>query len=243
MSKPSSTSTWQSPDIDALIDAAPAFKKLYVAQAPVRIWHWLNALSIVGLAITGYLIGSPPNTTQGEASAHFVFGDIRFVHFICAYVFAAGLLVRLYWAFVGNHYAREIFHVPIFSRAYWRDFVSMLKWYMLISPRPNRYYGHNPLARMMIFLLYFLLSIFMVCSGFAMYGEGDQAGSWANTLFTSWMLPLFGNSQSLHTWHHLGMWVILTFIILHIYAAVREDIMGRQSMMSTMVSGYRYFRE
>ena len=33
---------------------------VYVYQAPVRLWHWVNAFSILVLGITGYLIGSPP---------------------------------------------------------------------------------------------------------------------------------------------------------------------------------------
>ena len=54
---------------------------------------------------------------------------------------------------------------------------------------------------------------------------------------------LFGQSQDVHTWHHLGLWVIVSFVIVHIYAAVREDIMSRQSMVSTMISGHRTFKD
>jgi Ni/Fe-hydrogenase 1 B-type cytochrome subunit len=32
------------------------------------------------------------------------------------------------------------------------------------------------------------------------------------------------------------------FVSTHIDAAIREDIMGRQSMVSTMISGYRTFK-
>ena len=46
------------------------------------------------------------------------------------------------------------------------------------------------------------------------------------------MIPLTGNCQNLHTIHHLGMWVIILFVIIHVYAAIREDIMSRQSMIS-----------
>ena len=58
-----------------------------------------------------------------------------------------------------------------------------------------------------------------------------------------WVIPLAGNSQNLHTIHHLGMWAIIIFVIIHVYAAVREDIMSRQSMISTMVSGWRMFKD
>ena len=33
---------------------------VYVYDAAIRIWHWVTALCIVALAITGYFIGSPP---------------------------------------------------------------------------------------------------------------------------------------------------------------------------------------
>jgi Ni/Fe-hydrogenase 1 B-type cytochrome subunit len=52
-----------------------------------------------------------------------------------------------------------------------------------------------------------------------------------------------GGSMAVHTWHHLGMWAILIFVIIHVYAAIREDIMSRQSMVSTMISGMRTFKD
>jgi Ni/Fe-hydrogenase 1 B-type cytochrome subunit len=221
---------------------ASSIKSVYVYEAPVRLWHWINALAIVVLAFTGYFIAKPFPTQPGEASANYLMGYIRFAHFAAAYVFAVGLLGRIYWAFVGNHHARELFSVPIFQRAYWREMLAMVKWYAFISPRPNRYVGHNPLARFAMFFVFMLNAVFMLFTGFALYGEGTQAGSWANRLF-GWVIPLFGQSQDVHTWHHVGLWVMVCFVILHVYAAIREDIMGRQSIVSTMVSGFRTFKD
>ncbi|MFT3957458.1 MAG: Ni/Fe-hydrogenase, b-type cytochrome subunit [Piscinibacter sp.] len=222
---------------------ATSIKSVYVYEAPVRLWHWINALSIVVLGITGYFIGSPLPTMPGEASANYLMGYIRFVHFAAGYVFAVGLLGRLYWAFVGNHHARELFTLPVFSRAYWHEVLTMLKWYAFLIPRPSRYVGHNPLARAAMFFGFFFLTLFMIVTGFALYGEGTQPGSWAHTTFTSWVIPLFGQSQDVHTWHHLGLWGMIIFVTLHVYAAIREDIMGRQSIVSTMISGHRTFKD
>jgi Ni/Fe-hydrogenase 1 B-type cytochrome subunit len=221
---------------------ASALKTVYVYEAPVRIWHWINALAITVLAVTGYFIGSPLPTMPGEASANYLMGYIRFAHFAAGQVMAVGLLARAYWALVGNHHARELFWVPLFSAAYWRDIGVMLKWYAFLTPRPGRFVGHNPLARFAMVFGFLLLAIFMVVTGFALYGEGTQAGSWADRLF-GWVIPLMGQSQDVHTWHHLGMWGLVIFAILHIYAAVREDIMGRTSLISTMVSGHRTFKD
>jgi Ni/Fe-hydrogenase 1 B-type cytochrome subunit len=224
------------------LEQAAAIKSVYVYEAPVRVWHWVNALAIVVLAVSGYFIGSPLPTMPGEASANYLMGYIRFAHFASGYILAVGLLGRIYWAFVGNHHARELFTLPLTSRAYWHEVRVMLEWYTFIRPRPSRYVGHNPLARFAMFFGYLVITLFMVVTGFALYGEGLQAGSWADKLF-GWVIPLFGQSQDVHTWHHLGMWAMVIFVTLHVYAAIREDIMGRQSMVSTMVSGYRTFKD
>src|SRR3990167_2248623 len=94
-------------------------KTVYVYEAPVRLWHWINALSIVVLAITGYLIASPPPSVAGEASDNFLMGYIRFIHFAAAYVFAIGMLGRAYWELVGNHHAKQLFLLPLADRAWW----------------------------------------------------------------------------------------------------------------------------
>ena len=41
------------------VASAPSIKSVYVYEAPVRIWHWINAAAITVLALTGYFIGSP----------------------------------------------------------------------------------------------------------------------------------------------------------------------------------------
>ncbi len=242
MQQPSSLADVTGIDPEAVAHA-PQVRSVYVYQAPVRLWHWVNALAITVLAVTGYFIGSPLPSVPGEASANFLMGYIRFVHFAAGYVLAIGLAGRIYWAFVGNHHARELFTVPLHRPEYWREVFAMAAWYGFLRERPNQYVGHNPAARLSMFFGYLLLTLFMVCTGFALYGEGAQEGSWAHRLFTSWVIPLFGSSQDVHTWHHLAMWGIVIFVILHVYAAIREDIMGRQSMVSTMISGYRTFKD
>jgi len=227
---------------DLELQRAGSVRAVLVYEAPIRIWHWVNALAITVLCITGYLIGSPLPTPAGEASDHFIMGYIRFAHFASGQILAVGLLARTYWAYAGNMYARELYWVPLFQLAYWKDVWAMLKWYGFASPRPAQYIGHNPMARFAMFFFFLVPLVFMVLTGFGLYAEGQQVGSWWEKAF-GWVIPLFGQSQDVHTWHHLGMWVIICFVILHIYAAVREEIVGRSSMISTMVSGVRTFKD
>ena len=224
------------------VEQARALKSVYVYEAPVRAWHWVNALAITVLGITGYFIGSPLPSLSGEASDHFLMGYIRFTHFAAGYVLAIALLGRIYWALVGNHHARELFWVPIFQKAYWKEVGVLLRWYGFLSKQPGKYVGHNPLARFAMVFMFLLTVVFMIFTGFALYAEGAQRGSWADLLF-GWVIPLFGQSQDVHTWHHVGLWVLVVFVIIHVYAAIREDIMGRSSVVSTMVSGHRTFKD
>ncbi len=216
---------------------------VYVYEAPVRIWHWITALSIVILAVTGYFIGSPPPTLSGEASDHYLMGYIRFTHFAAGYVLAIGFLGRLYWAVVGNSHSREILLPPIFSGSFWGGVWHEIKWYLFLTKEPRKYVGHNPLAALAMHLMFVWGVVFMIFTGFAMYGEGEGMGSWQYNLFSSWIIPLFGQSQDVHTWHHLVMWYIICFVMIHVYVANREDIMSRQSIVSSMISGWRTFRD
>jgi Ni/Fe-hydrogenase 1 B-type cytochrome subunit len=215
---------------------------VYVYEAPVRAWHWVNALCILVLCVTGYLIGLPPPSVGGEASDSFQFGYIRAAHFIAGQVLAAAFLGRVYWAFVGNHHARQIFYVPFWNARWRREVLWEMRWYAFLERDPKKYVGHNPLAQIAMFVFMMGLMTFMIATGFALYAEGQQAGGWADMLF-GWVIALFGSSLDVHNWHRLGMWAIVVFSMIHIYAAIREDIMSRQSMVSTMISGHRTFKD
>jgi Ni/Fe-hydrogenase 1 B-type cytochrome subunit len=76
----------------------------------------------------------------------------------------------------------------------------------------------------------------------ALHAEGGQEGSLARTLF-GWVHSLIWTSARLHRRHHLGMRWIVIFMIAHIYVAICEDIMSRPSIVSTMISGTRTFKD
>jgi len=217
-------------------------RAIYVFEAPVRLWHWLHAFSFFTLAVTGYLIANPLPSVGGEASSHFIMGDIREIHFIAAYVFAIGFAVRIYWALVGNRYSREIFYVPFWRASWWADMFYDLRFYLFLTREQRKTAGHTALAQIAMLVLNTLVTFFMIFTGFALYGEGLGADSWAQQTF-GWIIPLLGGEEATHNWHNMGMWVMLTFVIIHIYMAVRADIIGRQSSVSTIISGWRTYKD
>jgi Ni/Fe-hydrogenase 1 B-type cytochrome subunit len=221
---------------------AAALKSLYVWEFPVRLWHWVMFLAMVVLVATGLLIAYPPPSTPGEASEHFLLGYIRFAHFAAGYVLAVSWLLRIYWAFVGNDYSRQLFIVPVWSAKWWEEFINDIKTYAFLPAKEYRYGGHNPMAQLAMFALLTLGSVVQIFTGFALYSEGAGKGSWADKLF-GWVIPLIGQSQDVHTVHHLCMWVLIVFTTAHLYMVFRQDITTKESILSTMISGYRTFKD
>ncbi len=216
---------------------------VHVYGAGVRAWHWTNALCIVILALTGFFIASPMPSVPGEASDNFLMGYIRFAHFAAAYIIAIGFVARAYLALTGDEHARAIFAPPVFDARWWGGVAHQIRWYLFIEKEPRKYVGHNPLSTLTMFIMYTCMMVLMILTGGAMYSEGAGAASWQHALF-GWVIGFFGNNTfALHTWHHFGMWVIVTFALVHIYTAFREEAMSRQTMISAMLSGERTFRD
>jgi Ni/Fe-hydrogenase 1 B-type cytochrome subunit len=167
---------------------------------------------------------------------------MRYIHFIAGYVFAIAFLIRVYWAFVGNRYARELFVAPIWKKQWWGDLVHELKYYGFLTRKSHKILGHNPLAQSAMWFFNVVLTLFLIFTGFALYSEGLGIDSWADTLF-GWVIPLLGGSLAVKMWHLLAMWVMLVFVVIHIYMAIRADIMDRESSVSTIFGGWRMFKD
>jgi Ni/Fe-hydrogenase 1 B-type cytochrome subunit len=215
---------------------------VYVYEAPVRIWHWLTVLCFMVMGTTGYLIGSPPPAIGGEAVNSFLFGWIRTIHFSTAMILIVAFLVRVYWIWGGNHHARAIFLPPLWSGAWWRGLFGDIRAYLFINTAEERWVGHNPLAQIGMFAMFTLGTIVLILTGLGLYAQGYGWGSgWMNAF--GWVTVLLGTPQAVRTVHHLAMWYVLLFSMVHMYMAFRQDIVGRSTILSTMVNGIRMFKE
>jgi Ni/Fe-hydrogenase 1 B-type cytochrome subunit len=214
---------------------------VYVYEAPVRLWHWVMMVAMFVLAATGYLIGSPPPAIGGEAAHSYFFGYIRMIHFIAAMVFAVFFAIRVYWAIVGNRWARGMFVVPVWTARWWRGLFGQMRYYLFLREESDLWIGHNPLAQTAMFAMYTLGTIFIIVTGLALYSEQWGWGTWPMSLM-GWVFVLFGDPQMVRTLHHLAMWYLVLFAVIHLYMVVREDIMRRESIVGTMINGIRMWK-
>ena len=71
------------------VDASGGTRPVYVWEAPVRVWHWLMAVAMFAMIITGYLIGRPLVSNLGDTWITYDFGYVRMVHFAAGLFFTA----------------------------------------------------------------------------------------------------------------------------------------------------------
>ena len=217
----------------------PEYRWVYLWRWPLRLTHWVSALTITVLIVTGFYIGAPYFTTWGEASSHYLMGWARFLHFTAAALIVAAAMLRVYWLFAGNKWARWTALLPI-RPADWRNLWKTLKYYFLVRQEEMPHYlGHHPLQQLSYSLIYLVVLVQMV-TGFAMYALSNPGG-FIHTV-TSWVGPLFGGIQTARFVHHALTWILIAFIPLHVYLAFRADVVDREGEMSSIFSGGRFVR-
>jgi Ni/Fe-hydrogenase 1 B-type cytochrome subunit len=212
-----------------------ARRTIYVWQLPVRVVHWTIVLALIVLSFTGYYIHHP-FLSGGGGPGHpaFTMGRIRFVHEVSGFVFIAAVLVRVYWAFAGNHYAnwRALLPITAEQRSGVRD---MLRYYFFVRREPPHGNGHNALAGVTYVFLY-LLFFLSILSGLGLFAWVSRIPAW-RTLFgwTYSLLPI----QQLRLLHFLLMFAFGAFAIHHVYSAVLFDTEERNGELSSMVTGWK----
>jgi Ni/Fe-hydrogenase 1 B-type cytochrome subunit len=219
---------------------AVPYRRVYVWEFPVRLYHWVNALCVLVLVGSGYVIGKPVAISySGEAYQQYWFGTVRFLHFVAAFVFFFNFLVRIYWGFVGNRYAKWNNFLP-FKPSQIREMFSVLSVDALLARKTERIsIGHNALAGLVYFLS-FLVFLFQSITGFALYSS--MSGSWLPRLF-SWIVPLMGGDFAVRQWHHAFMWFFIVFTIGHVYLVFYHDYIEGRGTMSSMVGGWKFEKE
>ena len=215
-------------------------KEVYVWQLPVRFYHWINALCIVVLCITGYLVGNPIAVQSGsEASFNYWFGTVRFVHFVAAFIFFFNFIYRIYWGFVGNQYAQWYNFIPL-KRSQWREMFEVLRVDILqLKCKPLESVGHNTLASFTYFLT-FLAFLLQCLTGFGMYAIMSTA--WFPDLF-AWIVPLLGGDLATRQVHHILMWFFIIFAIIHVYLVFYHDYIERRGVTSSMIGGWKFVED
>jgi Ni/Fe-hydrogenase 1 B-type cytochrome subunit len=207
---------------------------LYVWELPVRLTHWTTVIALGVLTVTGIYIANPFIGTHGDATNQYLMGSVRFTHYVAAFVFTASVLLRIYWAFVGNKYARWRQFIPTTLNRL-RGIPRMLSFYLFLRKSPPETIGHNTLAGL-TYAAVFTLFILQIITGFALYSLPFSGGVWP-TLF-GWVIIDFG-TPLVRLVHDLIMWLLIAFTIHHVYSAILIDTEEKSGLISSILTGYK----
>ncbi|MCW8930718.1 MAG: cytochrome b/b6 domain-containing protein [Gammaproteobacteria bacterium] len=128
------------------------FKEYKVWDFPVRFFHWINFMTVISLIFVGLIMLYKKELGISSIDAKIALKEL---HIIIGYVFAVNLLVRIVWGFIGNQYARWSYIFP------GKGFIKEVSHYKMSikEGNPQQFIGHNPLGRLAISFILFLLII------------------------------------------------------------------------------------
>jgi Ni/Fe-hydrogenase 1 B-type cytochrome subunit len=216
----------------------PRYRRLYIWEKPVRIFHWVNALCVTVLFATGLYIATPVLASTGEPWNNFVMARARQIHFAAAFLFMVFFLMRMYWFWVGNEYARSGFPY-VWRGAWWKDLFRQATDYLRLDfGHPHA--GHNSLAGLAYTIFAIGLGWAQIFTGLALYSESDPGGFWGRLV--GWVIPLMGGSMRTHMWHHLFAWGFVCFAITHIYIVLLDSRQYRNGLIGSMITGMKFQR-
>ena len=203
--------------------------------APVRVHHWLMALSIAILIATGWYIADPFTDSAGETVHKFLMGEMRYYHILFGVILTFLFFWRMYMGFFTRFHAEWKNFLAV---ADWKNLIKQVKFYLLVSKeRPEHVYLYGPLQAMSyagLFVMIFLI----VITGLILTGAGYDHGFLG---LMSWILTplenLMGGLAMVRYIHHILTWLFVIFIIVHIYMAFWYDIVFKEGTVSSIING------
>lgn len=182
---------------------------IYLTPMPVRIWHWLNALGIVTLCITGLQIRFPDyvnifGTYKAAIRLHNTAGvvvSISYALWLFYYMFVAGTLAKLYVPTLDD------IKTGMIRQAFFYFFQYFLG-------KPNPHHGtpdakFNPMQKAAYLMIMLVLLPLVVLSGYALMYVAPMRE----------LILVIGGIKTLVSAHFLIACCFFAFLFAHIYLA------------------------
>jgi Ni/Fe-hydrogenase 1 B-type cytochrome subunit len=221
----------------------------------VRIFHWINVFCVLGLIAIGVAILNSKAlgvTDDGKLL-------LKTVHVYIGYVFAANLTWRIVWGFIGNRYSRWKSILP-FNAEHRAQLTAMKEGAK--TGKPVGFLGHSPIARLMVGLLFVLMSA-QAITGLVLAGTDVYMLPFGNIVKESIAIDsttvdiikpyskagiddtAYKDMRDVRkpfiTVHYYAFWVLLAAILLHLLGVVISELRERNGLVSAMFTGKKVF--
>jgi Ni/Fe-hydrogenase 1 B-type cytochrome subunit len=235
---------------DKPVNITSSIVKTFVWSRNIRLFHWLNVLSVLLLIVIGSVIYFGKDlgiSTEGKIL-------LKTIHVCVGYVFAANLIFRIILGFIGKGYERWGQTLP-FNKVFKQELADFKK------DKNKTFKGHSPLGKLMVGALMLSLSIQMI-SGLVIAGTDIYyppfgqyfASSIAQDKSQVALIKPYSKEnvdadaykemrnvrKPFITAHVYSFYFLLLLIPLHILAVFFAERREKHSIVSSMIHGFKY---
>lgn len=218
----------------------------------LRINHWVVAICMVAAVLTGLYIGYPYYSALDAipAAEKYVMAWNRLIHFYAAIIFdVSSIMIAYIYLFGCDKFGC---HVP------WRklvpngknivEFMEVFLNLVTLNHRKKFDSTHNDSFNIVFFTVFHLLLLFMLFTGLQLYVHGLASGHssigewwpWILHVATDWTLWVFGGNMEVRYVHHFSMYLIIVWVMFHIYYQVWRTIFWREGDISIVIGGEKF---
>ena len=215
--------------------------RINIWSATLRFQHWANMALIVIMSMSGYYIMNPffgPAAETGP-DVGYLMGWVRLIHYVSAYLWLGLGFSRLVLSFTAKD--RQLRWRSLWPLNSYEDVKGLwgtIQYYLFMKKEGPLYLAHNPLQQFAYTGIYVMCLIQML-SGIVLYGLYNQTDwFWVIVAYPKhWM-----GVSTIRMIHALIMFVLWSFVIVHVYLATRADALERHGGVSSMVNGGVWLR-
>lgn len=222
----------------------------YVWSRSIRLFHWINVLTITLLIIVGLIIFN--SKALGIATDAKIL--LKTIHVVIGYIFSINLIIRLVVGLIGTSYERWSKTLP-FMQGYKEELTSFkLK-------KTKAYKGHNPIGKLMVLALLLLMGTQMatglILAGTDIYypplgqhfaqsiaddkNQIDRIKPYSKDNVDDAKYKQLREFRSpIITAHVYAFYGLLILIPLHILGVILAERRERSGLVSSMINGYKF---
>ena len=236
------------------------YKKIQRMTPAMRIIHWVNFLSMIVAIVTGFYIAEPYYQTliaQGAVDKY-VMAWNRWGHFIVAIIFDVTSIIVAYLYFFSRFERPWKKVIPTGKNI--KEFLAVLLNLITLNRTKGFDTEHADSFNTVFFTIFHLLLLWMLFTGLQLYVHGLESGMssigswwpWMLHLVTDWTIPvshaLIGGGPTasimdVRIVHHITMWLIIVWVVFHIYYQVWRTIFWQEGDIAIAFGGSKFVKK
>jgi Ni/Fe-hydrogenase 1 B-type cytochrome subunit len=236
------------------------YKNVKRMTGAMRTIHWVNAISMVVAIITGLYIAEPYYQTliAEPAVDKYVMAWNRWGHFIVAIIFDVTSIIVAYLFFF-SRFEKPILKLLPTPRNI-KEFFAVLINLLTFNRSKSFDSSHSDSFNTVYFTIFHLLLAWMLFTGLQLYVHGLESGmssigSWWPALLhavTDWTIPVSSqlvgagptpSIMDVRITHHITMWLIIVWVVFHIYYEVWRTIFWQEGDIAIAFGGNKFVKE